>query len=44
MLATLSGSVTLVKLLKEEKALFPMMVTGRPLIFLGMTTELSVPV
>jgi len=32
MLVTLSGMVTLVRLVQKAKALFPMLVTGKPLI------------
>ena len=44
MLVTLSGIVTLVKLVHGENASFPMLVTGRLLIWLGMVTVLPEPV
>ena len=43
MLVTLLGMVTLFSK-ESENALVPMLVTGNPLVALGMTTVLSVPV
>src|ERR1017187_5728862 len=44
MLVTLSGIVTLDRRKEAANALFPMLVTGRPLVVLGMSTAPPEPV
>jgi hypothetical protein len=44
MLVTLLGMVTLVRRVHQENASYPMLVTGRPLIVLGMVTAPPEPV
>ena len=44
MLVTLLGIVTLVRLVQKQNVIAPMLVTGRPLIVLGMATSPPEPV